>query len=263
MPRKKNMYKCPELDIDLMGEKTVTPDVEGTTNDDNVEKSEEPYSLEINTSLFSYMVLQTILSNLPGTMPSFDRLKIIRCIENELGPIQLNLADVPWHLVIINQNKIVAYIRELSFKIGSSLEHFLCPPLRNCIECGKELSKNHESTQVVLCTPEGLKSASAYMYRCRQCKIVYSYDTYNKGDHKFYYPHEREYIRASRIMFIDRKLMEFWQQLSLHSQVSFESIAICYNATFNTQVHWLKEFSTPTSRMKRMMMNIQKMKIFF
>ena len=33
-------------------------------------------------------------------------------------------------------------------------------------------------------------------------------------------------------MFIERKLMEFWQQLSLHSQVSFESIAICYNATF-------------------------------
>ena len=33
MPRKKNMYKFPELDIDLMGEKTVTPDVEGTTNE--------------------------------------------------------------------------------------------------------------------------------------------------------------------------------------------------------------------------------------
>ena len=154
MLRKKNMYKFPELDIDLMGEKTTTPDGEITTNDDNDDESKGPYSLEkqldfeTNTRLFNSMVLQTILSNLPGTMPSFDRIKIINQIENELGQIQLNFADVPWHEVIIDKNKIVAYVRELSVKIGFSLEHFLCPPVRNCIECGKELSKNHESTQV-------------------------------------------------------------------------------------------------------------------
>ena len=81
MPRKKNMYKCPELDIDLMGEKTTTPDVEITANDKD-DESKGPYSekqldLETNTRLFNSMVLQTILSNLPGTMPSFDRIKII------------------------------------------------------------------------------------------------------------------------------------------------------------------------------------------
>ena len=234
MPRKKNMYKCPEMDIDLMGETTATPDLK-STNDDNSEEqysSEKQLDVETNTRLFNSMVLQTILSNLPGTMPSFDRVKLIRQIENELGPVQLNFEDVPWHHVIIDNNKIVAYVRELSFKMGFSLEHFLCPPVRNCIECGKELSKNHESTQVVICTHEGLKSASLYQYRCRHCKIVYNYDTYGKGEHKFYYQQKREYVKASRIMFIKRKLMEFWQQLSLHSQVSFESIAICYNATF-------------------------------
>lgn len=29
--------------------------------------------------------------------------------------------------------------------------------------------------------------------------------------------------------------MDFWRQLSLHSQVSFESIAICYNASFKLE----------------------------
>ena len=84
----------------------------------------------------------------------------------------------------------------------------------------------------MICTHEGLKSASSFIYRCRQCKIVYNYDTYGRGNHKFYYPQKRDYIKATRIMFIERKLMEFWQQLSLHSQVSFESIDICFNATF-------------------------------
>ena len=29
--------------------------------------------------------------------------------------------------------------------------------------------------------------------------------------------------------------MDFWRQLSLHSQVSFKSLAICYNSSFKQQ----------------------------
>ena len=69
MPRKKNMYKCPEMDIDLMGETTATPDLK-STNDDNSEEqysSEKQLDVETNTRLFNSMVLQTILSNLSIT----------------------------------------------------------------------------------------------------------------------------------------------------------------------------------------------------
>ena len=176
--------------------------------------------------------MQTIISKLPRSMPSFDRVKIIAQLEEELGPIHLNLSSVAWHQILIDQKQVDNYINELSVKLNFSFENFLCPPVRHCILCQKELTKNHAASQVVVCTSEGLKSGSSYSYRCRTCKYVYQYDTYGYGDHRYYYDVERDYIRASQIMFIERKLMDHWQQLSLHSQVSFESFAICYNATF-------------------------------
>ena len=135
---------------------------------------------------------------------------------------------------MVNQTQVNEYIQELSKKLGFSFENFLCPPVRNCIICPTktELSKNHNATQVVVCTSEGLKSGTSFQYRCRTCMYVYSYDTYSKGDHRFFYNQERTLVKASRLIFIERTLMDFWQQLSLHSQVSFESIAICYNSTF-------------------------------
>ena len=43
-------------------------------------------------------------------------------------------------------------------------------------------------------------------------------------------------------MFVERKKMAEFSQLNLHSQVSFESQAICYNATFNEEVDRCGQF---------------------
>ena len=95
-----------------------------------------------------------------------------------------------------------------------------------------DLSKNHKPTQVVLCTAAGLQSGSSYQYRCRTCKYVYSYDSFSLGLHKFYYKEKRQFIKATRILFVDRALMDYWQQLSIHSQVSFEALAISYSMSY-------------------------------
>ena len=36
-------------------------------------------------------------------------------------------------------------------------------------------------------------------------------------------------------MYIERDAVKFWRQLSQHAQVSFEAIAISYNAAFKTK----------------------------
>lgn len=194
----------------------------------------------INNKLFRGIVFQTILEKLPATMPTFDRLNHISKLREEIGDISLNLSDIPWHKVVVDNKKIDAYIEDLSLKLKFSYEHFLCPPTNvckntSCKNTGKELSKNHVPTQVILCTTNGLKSASSYSYRCRHCKHVYSYDMYGLNSNKHFYGEKRPYVRSTQMMYIERNLMEFWRQLSLHSQVSFESIAICYNYAYRTE----------------------------
>ena len=139
---------------------------------------------------------------------------------------------------MINQNKIDAYIKCISVKHNFSYENFLCPPVKHCIIEGctassqTELTKNNKSTQVVICSSDGLETGSSFQYRCRTCSTVYGYDMYGKNGHKNFYDQQQSMIKATQIMYIKRSVLDFWRQLSLHSQVSFESLAICYNSSF-------------------------------
>ena len=71
---------------------------------------EETHSLDENITeeenklFFNSMVLSEMIKNLPGTMPSFDRINIIEAFKNELGPV--TITSIPWHKVIINQDDI-------------------------------------------------------------------------------------------------------------------------------------------------------------
>ena len=162
----------------------------------------------INKKLFRGIVFQTVLEKLPATMPTFDRLIHISKLREEKGDISLNLSDISWHKVVVDNKKIDAYIEDLSLKMKFSYEHFLCPPRNVCINTsckntGKELSKNHVPTQVILCTTNGLKTASSYSYRCRYCKHVYSYDMYGLNSNKHFYGEKRPYVRSTQMMYIE------------------------------------------------------------
>ena len=108
-----------------------------------------------------------------------------------------------------------------------------------CNNKGK-LSKNNKPSLVVVCNSNGFQTGSSFSYRCRKCKFVYGYSSYGTNNHKFFYDSEREFVQSSNVIFIERKLMKYWQQLSLHSMVSFESLAICYNATYTRQSDLVK-----------------------
>ncbi len=87
----------------------------------------------MNRKLFNGLVLQSVINKLPASMPSFDRISIIKRLKEELGDIDVNLSEIPWHLIMVNQSKIDSYIQELSSKHNFSYEHFLCPPVKYCI----------------------------------------------------------------------------------------------------------------------------------
>ena len=143
----------------------------------------EQIDQEMNRKLFNGLVLQSVINKLPASMPSFDRINIIKRLKEELGDIDVNLSEIPWHLIMVNQSKIDSYIQELSSKHNFSYEHFLCPPVKYCIveKCtslkDSELTKNHQATQVVLCTSLGLQTASLFQYTADTDTATHVMDT--------------------------------------------------------------------------------------
>ena len=125
-----------------------------------------------------------------------------------------------------------------------SYENFLVPPTKECYECGKVLTQTTAKGTTVRCASLlGLQSGTKFTYRCRPCSILYKYDMYEKECKHYFYQQQRHFVRANDSMFIERKLLDEYVQLSLHSQVSFESFAVCYNAAFSDELdHCEKTF---------------------
>lgn len=87
-----------------------------------------------------------------------------------------------------------------------------------------------------------MQTGTKFSYRCRNCSIIYHYDSFVKGNKHFFYDKERHFVKASNVMFIERTKLSEYAQLLLHSQVSFESQAISYNATFKKDVENCEQF---------------------
>ena len=47
----------------------------------------------------------------------------------------------------------------------------LCPPIKKCLLCEKDLSMPHKPTQVAVHTLEGPVLYSKYIYRCIGCRL--------------------------------------------------------------------------------------------
>ena len=136
----------------------------------------------------------------------------------------------------------------LSIKLGYSLK-ILCPPITECLLCGLRLANRDQSpVQVMVHSTDGPSVYSKYSYRCCGCKlepkeflteqvkgqnVSYNYQMYgNKKAGNFHYVKRRKTTRASDEVYIEKNLIEFYLNLRMHSQVTFEGFSESYNATW-------------------------------
>ena len=155
------------------------------------------------------------------------------------GDIDVNMSRIPWHMVIIDQDKIKVFIPELSFKLNFSNEKMYSTILHWCwfwlrenitismedvwkqtsillliffnIGGGEEKylkicnfmfipkGKNNPPTQVIVCTSTGLTTASSYSYRCRKCKTNYNYDMYG-SDKKLFFTLRKDHSLRQHVL---------------------------------------------------------------
>ena len=171
-------------------------------------------------------------------MLNMDKHKIIKSVKSvtidTIGP-NVNIMEIPFQCLELGEHDSLEkeILRKLAEKDGMSYENFLVPPTNECYECGKVLTQTTAKGTTVRCASLlGLQSGTKFTYRCRPCSILYKYDMYEKECKYYFYQQQRHFVRANDSMFIERKLLDEYVQLSLHSQVSFESFAVCYNTAF-------------------------------
>ena len=184
-----------------------------------------------------------IIKRIPSEMPSYDRVLIIQTLKEELKIDEKSLINFPWHMIVIDYEKVNSLIQDLGNKHKMSYENIICPPVKHCIQYAskKELTKNHKPTSVIVCTNSGLEPGTLYQYRCRECKCIYGYDMYGQSEEKFFYVKERPLVKATQFVYVERQVMKLWRQLSLHSQVSFEALAVSYNSAFRDKSSKVKD----------------------
>lgn len=92
---------------------------------------------------------------------------------------------------------------------------------------------NTNGTQVLLYKCDGVQSATKIEYRCRHCDIVYKYDVFGSWRSGYqFYRSEQLYVKSTDTRYVERLLINHWQQLRLHAQISFDSAALSYNSAF-------------------------------
>ena len=95
---------------------------------------------------------------------------------------------------------------------------FLCPPTTVCLNppCNKQPLRSYTSpTKITVYEMSGPRPASKISLRCSKCKANYNYSMYgNKTlSGERYYDAEREYIEASDVVFVNRKVHQLFATL--------------------------------------------------
>ena len=194
--------------------------------------------------------LQTFFSTLqkiPNELVNSDRSYIISALREEtIDKISsnINVLTLPYQSIdTVNRKDKDIILDKLAKKHNISFRNFLSPPQTVCLKCAKPLTKTKTQGSVVLCaTMNGMETGTKYTYRCRPCSMTYKYDGYVLENKFYFYDKERQFVRASDIMFIERTKLDEYAQLLMHSQVSFESQAVTYNATFRKSVEKCETF---------------------
>ena len=88
--------------------------------------------------------------------------------------------DFERHLMNIGEGNNL--IDQLSTKLGQSLR-VICPPVKNCLLCNKNLAVNNRPTQVIAHSLNGPTIFTKYILRCKNCQLT-SKNNFVKGDSK-------------------------------------------------------------------------------
>ena len=83
----------------------------------------------------------------------------------------------------------------------------LKPPCTSCLDCGGALCYYNTPSKVTLFTLDDIKPGLKITLKCNLCNISYGYARYgdSKNGYKFYAT-SRQYIEASNVTYIDRKV---------------------------------------------------------
>ena len=134
----------------------------------------------------------------------------------------------------------------LSMKLGLNLRRVLCPPVTQCLLCGKNLTRNHKAAIVPFHTDEGPMLATKYAWECRRCnctfkfrneveentRVFYNLDNYGNSTMGFkFYPASFKVtaFRASEMEYCSKKFLETYLAELQHSFVSSEGKCESYN----------------------------------
>ena len=197
-------------------------------NTDNISDSQKSDIIKV----YAYF---EIFAELTIHIIPYDRNKIIKDIQaHTLLDLQTNfdVGTFPWYKSQVNLSVVKQLIQNLSNKLGYSVENFLIPPCNKCLDCNKPLTKYGRTayTQVLLYTCTGVETASKISYHCAKCKIVYKYDQFGNDLIGFrFYEEEQRYVKATNGRYIERLMLDHWQSLRLHAQISFDSAALRKN----------------------------------
>ena len=123
------------------------------------------------------------LRNLPDLISS-EKQKIVNIVKKEWNIDHLleniHKLDFERHLMNIGEGNNL--IDQLSTKLGQSLR-VICPPVKNCLLCNKNLAVNNRPTQVIAHTLNGPTIFTKYILRCKNCHLT-SKKNFVKGDSK-------------------------------------------------------------------------------
>ena len=151
----------------------------------------------------------TFLRNLPDLISS-EKHKIVKTVEKALKIDEIIKDGTKFEFNSLIAKRKTNLIDFLSIKLGFSL-NILCPPVKECILCQRNLSINNRPTQVVVYKLTGPEIYSKYIYRCKSCSLVKkSKDkAFNKGKSQDIYYHINQFGNLKMVGYFTKKVPKY------------------------------------------------------
>jgi len=104
------------------------------------------------------------------------------------------------------------------------------PPTSRCLQCGGNLSRHNDPSDVVFFGLKGSSAGKKITLRCNKCHLNFSHSRYgNKESGYQFYASSRETVEATDSTLVDRELFELYCSLANHGWLSFEAFSEGYS----------------------------------
>ena len=102
-------------------------------------------------------------------------------------------------------------LQNLTKKGKMNYNHFIAPPVQDCLTCGKKLSAPNALSSCTLYTIGGPKPSTKITLRCKDCKVSYDRSMITNGNGtSTYYPNEIAnqdgLVKVTNVVFMEKKL---------------------------------------------------------